>query len=305
MKPLVSIIIPTYNRATTIGRTIESVLKQTYSNYEMIIVEDGSKDDTLNVLKQYDDKRIRVICHEKNKGVTAAKNTGLDNIKGEWFTILDSDDEIVPEALDAMMSIPLEKDGTVTAVSCNCIDTSTGKFSGSGIDSDSYVDFRTLINDCTGEYWGLTKTRLLGNDRFNERLGGYEATLWYKMNERAKRFYVHKALRIYHTEGDDRVSKIPPSIKKMSDHYQALAEESHYLEIMKTCKPGIFANDCLKAVMYLMADKRRKEAGFYYQQLKQTTGFRLHKMIASVICHSNSLVAIAAIKFFTATKIIK
>lgn len=305
MKPLVSVIIPTYNRAKTIGRTIESILLQSYDNFEIIIVEDGSKDETISILQQYTDKRLRVICHDVNKGVTAAKNTGLNNIRGEWFTILDSDDEIVPEALETMMKIPLEKDGTVNAVSCNCIDTSTGKFSGMGLASDQYIDFKTLVNVCTGEFWGLTKTELLLNDRFNERLGGFESTLWFLISERAKRYYVHKALRIYHTEGNDRVSKIPRSIKKMSNHYQALSGESHYLETLKLYLPEIFAKDCLLAAMYTVADKKRDHARFYYNYLKEANGYRHYKVISFFVYHSNAFLMTAGIKFLTKAKIIR
>ena len=106
MRPLVSVIIPTYNRAATIGRTIQSLQSQTYDNLDIIVVEDGSKDETLKLLDTISDKRLRVIRHEVNRGVTAAKNTGLNNIRGEWFTILDSDDEIVPNAIEMMMRIP-------------------------------------------------------------------------------------------------------------------------------------------------------------------------------------------------------
>src|SRR5438034_4668818 len=91
--PLVSIIIPTYNRARTIERAIDSALKQSYPNIEIIVIDDGSTDDTGDVLKKYD-RRIRIYMHETKKGVTSAKNSGLDQIRGKWFTILDSDDEI-------------------------------------------------------------------------------------------------------------------------------------------------------------------------------------------------------------------
>lgn len=304
MKPLVSVIIPTYNRANTIARTINSILQQTYSNFEIIIVEDGSKDDTLSVLKQFTDERISVFYHEVNKGVTAAKNTGLNQIRGTWFTILDSDDEIVPEALETMMKIPLEKDNSVTAVSCNCIDTGTQEFSGKGLMSDQYVDFKTLIIECTGEFWGLTKTELLLTDRFNERLGGYEGNLWMKINERAKRYYIHQGLRIYHTEGDDRILKIPPSIKKMSKHFQALTEEKHYLETQKVYLPRLFAKDCLQAVLYLVADNKKQYARFYFANLKKTDRNYLYKLISFFIIHLNSFMASWAIKFLSLVKII-
>jgi glycosyltransferase involved in cell wall biosynthesis len=296
MKPLVSVIIPTFNRAKTIARTIDSILLQTYDNLEIIIVEDGSKDETMSILGQFNDKRLTVICHDVNKGVTAAKNTGLNNMHGEWFTILDSDDEIVPEALETMMRIPLEKDTTVNAISCNCIDTYTGNFTGKGLVFDQYVDFIKLIQDCRGEYWGLTKTELLLNDRFNERLAGYEGTLWLKINERAKRFYIHKALRIYHTEGDDRVSNSTPSIKKVSNHYQALSKEIYYLEILKKYLPGTFRKDCFRAVIYLVADNKREQARFYYYYLRKIKNINIYKVISFFVYYSNSFLITVGIK---------
>ena len=304
MKPLVSVIIPTYNRANTIGRTIDSLLSQTYENLDVIVVEDGSKDETLKLLDTIKDRRLRVIRHEVNKGVTAAKNTGLNNIRGEWFTILDSDDEIVPDAIEVMMQIPLEKDPSVTAVTCNCVDTGTGVYSGKGLNGDQYLDLNTLINVCTGEYWGLTKTELLFNDRFNEQLNGYEGTLWHKINERAKRFYIHKGLRVYHTEGSDRVSKTSTSITKISNHYQVLSNEGHYLEILRKYSPDAFAKDCLRGVLYLVADKK-KQAKFYYFYLKKLKGYKIYKAISFFVYHTNAFIATALIKFLTAAKIIK
>lgn len=123
--PLVSIVMATYNRAGTIERAVNSVLSQTYPNVELIIVDDGSKDNTLDILGQYTSPSVRIFKLETNKGVTAAKNTGLNQIRGEWFTILDSDDEMVPEAISTMIRIPLELDPAVTAVTCNCLDTTT------------------------------------------------------------------------------------------------------------------------------------------------------------------------------------
>jgi glycosyltransferase involved in cell wall biosynthesis len=111
--PLVSIIMAIYNREKTIERAINSVLKQSYTNIELIIVDDGSTDNTSEVLKRFADPRIRIFNHQKNKGVCAAKNTDLRNIRGEWFTTFDSDDEMITEAIETietMISIPLSFD---------------------------------------------------------------------------------------------------------------------------------------------------------------------------------------------------
>jgi len=93
--PTVSVIIPTYNRAHLIGRSIQSVLNQTYQDFELIIVDDGSTDNTEEVIKKFQehDKRTKYIKHNKNKGGSAARNTGIKNAKGKYIAFLDSDDE--------------------------------------------------------------------------------------------------------------------------------------------------------------------------------------------------------------------
>lgn len=89
---LVSIIMPSYNTANYISDSIQSVLNQTYKNWELIIVDDCSSDNTLEVLSKFNDKRIRVIVNEKNSGAALSRNKALKEAKGKWIAFLDSDD---------------------------------------------------------------------------------------------------------------------------------------------------------------------------------------------------------------------
>lgn len=98
-KPTVSIIIPTYNRRQSIGRSIKSVLNQTYRDFELIIVDDGSTDGTREIVAGFNDSRIRYIRHDKNRGEAAARNTGIKVARGEYIASHDSDDEWLPEKL--------------------------------------------------------------------------------------------------------------------------------------------------------------------------------------------------------------
>ncbi|MEA3500414.1 MAG: glycosyltransferase, partial [Candidatus Marinimicrobia bacterium] len=93
----ISVIIPVFNRENTISRAIDSVLNQTYKPLEIIVVDDGSTDKTDDILKSYSDK-IKVI-HQKNSGVSAARNNGIKNSVGKWIALLDSDDEWLPNKL--------------------------------------------------------------------------------------------------------------------------------------------------------------------------------------------------------------
>lgn len=96
--PLVSVIIPSYNRARFVVKAIDSVLAQTYGNREIIVV-DSSTDDTAEVLKPYMD-RIRYL-YQKRAGISAARNLGIREARGEWVALLDSDDEWTPRRLEA------------------------------------------------------------------------------------------------------------------------------------------------------------------------------------------------------------
>lgn len=97
---MISVIIPLYNKAHTIVNTLNSVFNQTYQNFEVIIVDDGSTDNGIKIILQnYTDERIRIIS-QKNAGVSAARNKGIDEAKGEWIAFLDADDEWLPNYLE-------------------------------------------------------------------------------------------------------------------------------------------------------------------------------------------------------------
>lgn len=99
--PLVSVIIPTYNGAGFLGRAMRSVLDQTHSNLELIVVDDQSPDHTGEVVKQFDDPRIKYIRHEVNQGASTARVTGCRHSSGEIVAFLDQDDFFHPEKLEA------------------------------------------------------------------------------------------------------------------------------------------------------------------------------------------------------------
>lgn len=90
---LISVIVPVYNTSKYLSKCIESILSQTYSLFELILVDDGSKDDSLEICKLYQKKDSRVIAlHQKNAGVSAARNKGMSVAKGSYFCFIDSDD---------------------------------------------------------------------------------------------------------------------------------------------------------------------------------------------------------------------
>lgn len=108
----VSIITPAYNAERFIRETIDSVLKQTYSDWEMLIVDDCSTDQTVSIVKEYEqlDDRIRLIQLEKNSGSAVARNTAMDNATGKYLAFLDSDDVWLPEKLEKQLQFMQDKD---------------------------------------------------------------------------------------------------------------------------------------------------------------------------------------------------
>lgn len=104
MNDLVSIITPSYNTGKFIGKTIESVLSQTYTNWEMIIVDDCSSDNTDEIVATYKDSRIRYFKNKKNSGAAVSRNFALREAKGKWIAFLDSDDLWLPEKLEKQIA---------------------------------------------------------------------------------------------------------------------------------------------------------------------------------------------------------
>src|SRR5512137_58568 len=97
--PTVSIVIVTYNRATLLGCSISSVLGQTYGDFELIIVDDASTDNTAEVVSSFSDERVKYIRRERNGGVHAARNTGVRAAIGRFVGFNDDDDEWLPDKL--------------------------------------------------------------------------------------------------------------------------------------------------------------------------------------------------------------
>ncbi|MCK4785369.1 MAG: glycosyltransferase family 2 protein, partial [Desulfobacteraceae bacterium] len=99
--PQVSVVIPAYNQALFLGEAIGSLLDQSYTDYELIVVNDASPDNTDEVVSQFTDARIKYIVHKHNKGLPAARNTGIRNSRGEFIALLDADDIFHPTKLES------------------------------------------------------------------------------------------------------------------------------------------------------------------------------------------------------------
>ena len=107
--PLVSIIVPVYQVEAYISECVESLLAQTYTNLEILLVDDGSTDSSGEICDEYavKDDRVRVV-HQRNQGPSVARNSGLDHMKGEYVAFVDSDDVVLPDFIESLYEL-LEK----------------------------------------------------------------------------------------------------------------------------------------------------------------------------------------------------
>lgn len=150
--PLISIIVPCYKQAQYLSECLQSVIEQTYQNWECIIVDDGSPDDTENIAKEWclKDKRIKYL-YKDNDGVSAARNAGIAISQGQWILPLDADDKIAPQYLELAVQV-IEKDDKVGIIYCEAefFGDKTGKW-----ELEAYDFEKLLIKNqifCTAFY---------------------------------------------------------------------------------------------------------------------------------------------------------
>ena len=108
MKPSVSFIIPVYNGEKCIAQAISSALSQNYAQFDVIVVNDGSKDQTLDVVSSIKDERLKVVDLENNKGRSSARNMGVQSSNADYIAFLDADDQIDPRKLTLQMDYILQ-----------------------------------------------------------------------------------------------------------------------------------------------------------------------------------------------------
>lgn len=173
---MISVIIPVYNAEKFLSRCIESVISQSYSNWELILVDDGSTDNSNNICKQYAEMDTRItLISKKNGGVSSARNFGLDLCRGDYVTFVDSDDEIKVDLLNDLITSIKKYDSDISI--CG-MERAIGNRRISYKLNDKLINgaenIALFINDYFKQWvvsapWGkMYKKELIGNIRFNE-----------------------------------------------------------------------------------------------------------------------------------------
>lgn len=206
----VSVVIPLYNKAAYIARAMDSVLAQTYPDFELIVVDDGSTDGSGEIVAKYDNPRVKLLVQE-NAGECAARNRGVSESQARWVAFLDADDEWLPEFLEQTMAVA-ETNPSLLAVFTNFKRAPTNTCAIShrtrGATIQDYMHFHVTNNGrgMSSSSVVVRKEPLLAVGGFpvGVRHGG-DTDTWARLAWTGEVEYVPKILAIYHTEALGRV----------------------------------------------------------------------------------------------------
>lgn len=213
--PLISIILTTYNRAHLLRNAIWSVLKNSYKNFELLIIDDASTDNTEKIVTGINDSRIIYFKMPVNSGVLAARNKGFDLAKGKYIATLDDDDELMTDALEtAVVEFQKRFSYGFKILWFDCIDAENHRKSGCANKNGGPITYADYVcGGIYGDFWMVFESDVLEGKRFNETLWGYESILWLDLHRNSKAYYVPKVLCKKYRKHGKRMCDIENQIK--------------------------------------------------------------------------------------------
>lgn len=258
-KPLISVIIPVYNAEKYLERCVKSVLGQTYSNLEILLVDDGSPDNCGRMCDEFAaiDSRIRVI-HKENGGVASARNAALDAMTGKYVTFVDSDDYVTDDYVEYLYRL----------IKNNPIEISCGMFSYDRKNIVSYagyvkkecsLDYISAMEVCLYNNEGVTEccklflSRLFNNIRFPDGRIFEDLDVFYRVSEGSRGIaFGEKAIYFYRVNQDSITGKA--FRKQLLDHVEITEELCSYLK-----KYPDLERACNRRIMYACVNVLRRE----------------------------------------------
>ncbi len=229
-EPKISAIVPCYNYGQFISESIDSILAQTYSNYEIIIIDDGSDDGTTPAViasEAQKDERIKVITHPKNKGVSAARNSGIKAARGKYILPLDADDRIAPTYLEKTVALIIKENADLICTHYKCFGEKThiNYILPNGAEIKKRLPFANALPVCS-----LYKKSAWQEFRgYDEKLPGYEDwDFWLHFAEADKKLVpLDEALFYYRVSSD-------------GSYFKDLKKHHSLVKIIKKNHPNLY-----------------------------------------------------------------
>jgi glycosyltransferase involved in cell wall biosynthesis len=304
MNSLVSIIIPTYNRAGVIAETLESVFLQSYQNWECIIIDDRSTDNSFEIIDNYikKDSRFKLIVKDNSqkKGASASRNIGLDNAKGDYIQFLDSDDLLHPKKIELQVAL-LSKNDRLTISTCQWerFGTSTEEIK----EFDNKADYRNFDNteeyfEIIGKYGGFfpPEAFLLSRDIIN--ISGYwnesltnndDGEFFFRIISNASKIIFADKAIVYHrkaVQGNENLSELDSYEKLNSLVNSWKIIEALYI-VRYNHENSDYINKKKEAVYNSLKQKNKfiikENTSFFKNQIKQDNlQLKLKKLIKKI-----------------------
>ena len=282
--PKISVITPVYNRKIELCRCMDSIKKQTYRDFEYIIINDGSTENLDDVVVEFMDSVDFPVMYVKkaNGGVHTARNLGVQYARGKWTAFLDSDDEFLPNALEIFFktaeSLPNNKWVEVKGL---CVDQNGSRVG--GLFPSDINDYPMPIRckterECRGEHIGFRRTAILKENPWPEPEGitfVTEGVIWEKLHNLYETYYINDMVRVYHTDTEVSYTHAGKkrSLQQVKNNAWNVCYMLNHKEIFNYGKKWFFKN-CLQYSIYKRIIQFSKEKipikmnnirGGYYQ----------------------------------------
>jgi glycosyltransferase involved in cell wall biosynthesis len=261
---LISVVIPAYKRGHVIERAVRSVLEQTYQDFEILVVDDGSKDNTESIVTSLakEDFRIHYFCHDTDRGAQAARNTGAKAAQGEWIAFLDSDDYFTPNSLEVRMLAAQREGAKVIYSECKVLKKGESMTTYGIPPLNGYV-YREMLTDPGALFSGLlvAKEALENVDYLDEQIISYQD--WDTVIRLAKYYsfgFVAEPTFIYDCRGDDTISK---NMAREAEGYKQVFNK-HFFEIFKQSGPRTVAHHYRSIAERYQSTGNQNAARHYY-----------------------------------------
>ncbi len=258
---LITVVVPCYNNEKYLPKCIESILNQTYSNLEIILVNDGSTDNSIAVINEYakKDKRI-VVIDQKNQGVSVARNTAIDIAKGEYLSFVDSDDIISLDYFEVLMDSLTRNDADIAI--CRALRFVEGEEIVKPAEeyNEEVFNREEVIENLIvkGDFYDFPSTKLykkvlFENERYAEGRVYEDSSIIFKLYEKCKKVVVNNQKNYFYLVAKPTsITGSSYTLKKQKDNLSMLTERYEYLMDKMPHMKDLITAGCIRNMLTLL-----------------------------------------------------